>query len=131
MLLPKMDHQEENDVLIKVLSHMEYDQREMPLQTQLFLRLMTVTNQLPPKKQPLTTTTMPFLRKTPISPRQSLQQHLTMKFQLSLNSFHKLLCKLLPHQQFQNVLQKKLKKTLMLIMLLILITSQVQFLYDR
>ena len=131
MLLPKMDHQEENDVLIKVLSHMEYDQREMPLQTQLFLRLMTVTNQLPPKKQLLTTTTMPFLRRTPISLRQSLQQHLTMKFQLSLNSFHKLLCKLLPHQQFQNVLQKKLKKTLMLIMLLILITSQVQFLYDR
>ena len=101
------------------------DQREMPSPTQLFLRLITVMNLLPVKIRPSTTTTMLSLNKIPISPRPLLQQHSTMKFQLNWNSFHKLLFKLLLHQLFQNVLQKKLKKTQTLIMLLILITSQV------
>ena len=125
MLLQKMVPQEEDVVLNKTSSLTELDQREMPSPTQLFLRLITVMNLLPVKIQPSTTTTMLSLNKIPISPRPLLQQHSTMKFQLNWNSFHKLLFKLLLHQLFQNVLQKKLKKTQTLTMLLILITSQV------
>ena len=128
MLLPKMVAQEENDVLNKTLSLMESDQRETPSPTQLFLRLMTVMNLSPMKKQLSTTTTMLFLKKIPISLRPSLQQLSTMKFQLTWNSSRRLLFKLLLHQQFQNVLQMKLNKTQMLIMPLILITFQVNIL---
>ena len=128
MLLLKMVAQEENDVLNKTLSLMESDQRETPSPTQLFLRLMTVMNLSPMKKQLSTTTTMLFLKKIPISLRPSLQQLSTMKFQLTWNSSRRLLFKLLLHQQFQNVLQMKLNKTQMLIMPLILITFQVNIL---